>query len=266
MNCKEYKLVASDYIDRILEEGLAVSYEAHLAVCQDCSIHLDQTRRVSLTLKHSERPSTPREMHGNVMNAARRIAAGQITVGQRVSEWLSRLNPLLISYSTGVVASALLFMGTLAGFRPIPYIDQDAEITPLTAAGDDGSFGGGVIEVILGTPTEYNAYNGVRLLASNSGEQGYELPRFRENGPMTSLALTAWPKTGDESAALLVEIGRDGRARIIDVLSMPKNRSLIWEMGWTLSMRPFEPAKKTDSGQPITTRIVLLNYKVDVTG
>ena len=197
------------------------------------------------------------------------MAAGQVSMGQRVSEWLSRLNPVLISYSTGVVASALLFMGTLAGFRPMPYIDDDPpDMTALTANSGAGSFEDPrFVQVIWGTNSEYNLYNGVPLsLASDSDEHGYELPRFRENGPMTSLAFTAWPKTGSESTAMLVEIGSDGRGRIIDVLTKPKDPSLIREMDWTLSRRPFQPAKKTDSGQPIPTRIVLLNYKVDVTG
>jgi hypothetical protein len=266
MNCKEYRSVASDYVDHILDEVVAARYETHLAACSDCHTHLDQTRKVSLVMRHSQRPQTPRELRANVVTAVQRMAAGRLPLHQQVGEWLSKLNPHLVSYSTGVLASALLFAGTLAGLRPSPLLDQPSpEMIALARGGD--RLESRILDVVCGTDSEYHLYNGLPpVLPAEPDKHGYELPRFRENGPMTSLAFTGWPKTGNESNAMLVEIGSDGCGRIIDVLTKPKDPFLLREMDWSLSRRSFQPAKKTDSGQPIPTRIVLVNYKVDVTG
>src|SRR5262245_44441396 len=259
MNCREYKLIASEYIDRVLDEVRTANYEAHVTACADCNLHLDQIRSLSLGLKHSKRPQTPRELHSNVMSAVRRKTVERLPIADRLTDWLTKLNPHLVSYSAGVIASALLFTGTLAGFRPLPIIER--RVPDVVSQTLD------IIEVITGTDDEYHPYNGMELASPPELQpHSYELPRLSEHGAMASVTYLAFPKTGDESAAVLVEVESDGSARIVDVLSKPKDPYLIKELDWALKMKPFQPAKRSGSGQPIPTRIVLLNYKVDVTG
>jgi hypothetical protein len=263
MDCKTNTLISSDYIDRLLDQEQTSEYESHLEDCFHCRRHLVEMTRVALALKHAARPAVPRELRGNVMGTVRQLAAGKRTFGKAAGEWVARLNPHILSYTAGAVVSAFLFAGTLAGFRPLPVINRPSpEFAELALHQRQEGF-----QVITATDREYQVYNGFPLVPP-SGETGvsWELPRLDMTSSFVGFSYRAFGQSGEDSAATLVEVDNAGGARIVDVLSEPKNPNLIRELDWTLRRRAFKPAKNTVSGEPVPTRIVMLNYRMVITG
>jgi hypothetical protein len=261
MRCKEYKLLASAYIDDELGAAEQAEFQAHLDHCERCLVELRQMERASALLKASPQPPVPFELRGYIISEARRRALGEVTVLQQALDWLLKLNPRFVSYTTGLVTSALLFAVAMVGFKPIP----------IPVIGPMNTFAS--TDVITGTDREYLAYNGMSP-ASESYEQNafYELPRVMPYGSLTSFSHVAFQKPGSESAAALVEVAPSGHARIVQVLGAPRNPampsdpSLIRLLQWSLSKQPFRPAKRVGSGQPLPTRIVLVVDRIDVIG
>ena len=95
-------------------------YRSHLSACAGCRAHLEETEAVSLSLKRSEEPEMPRELHGYIMSEVKRHAGREISLDQSLFEWLLRLNPRPFSYAAGVVVSAILFSFILSAVKPIP--------------------------------------------------------------------------------------------------------------------------------------------------
>lgn len=262
MRCRQYKLLASAYIDDQLNDAEHGELQAHLDHCESCRVEIGQMERASALLKSSERPAVPCELRSYIVTAARNRALGEVTLYQQALEWLLRLNPRFVSYTTGVVASAVLFSVTMAGFRPIPI----PAIGPIQVFAND--------DVITGTDSEYHTYNGLPPddRGGNEDDHFYELPRVMKNGSLISFSHVAFQKPGSEAAAALVEVSPSGHARIVQVLGTPRDPSkpsdplLIQLLQWSLSKQPFRPAKRVGSGQPLPTRIVLVVDRMDVIG
>src|ERR1044072_4765023 len=93
MECKKSQLSASAYIDRELPEQEYAEYRAHMLTCGDCRLHLVELEQVSLMLREVEQPEPPRELHSYVMTEVTRRSSNEISMRQRVFEWLLKLNP-----------------------------------------------------------------------------------------------------------------------------------------------------------------------------
>src|SRR5262245_26444420 len=146
MECKKFELTASAYVDRQLHENEAVEYREHLATCEGCRLHFTEIEQVSLALRNIERPETPRELRGYIMNEAARRARREITLTESVLAWIQKLNPRLVAYATGVVISFLSFASLFSSFRPIPLSSQYSE----QAA---------IVPIISGSDREFHSYN-----------------------------------------------------------------------------------------------------------
>ena len=194
----------------------------------------------------------PRELHGYVMNGVSRRSAGQISVAERTIEYIQKLNPRLVSYGVGVMISAVLFGLTLMGFKPLPAF---------------GTFSGPYVSFtsIFGSDEQYHSYNELPPdSVENSNQHYYELPRVIEDSSLISFSNVAYRKPGYEDGAVLADVSPDGRAHVVKVLKQSSDPAVLYDLEWSLSKRPFQPA--LISGKPVQTRIVLLFQKVDITG
>jgi Putative zinc-finger len=255
MECKKFELSPSAYIDRQLQDVELADYRAHLSTCSDCRIRLSELEQVSLMFRDVEQPEVPRELHGYVMTEAARRSSREIDVRQRLVEWLLKLNPRLVAYTTGVTMSALSFLLLFSSFRPIPVstiVDtEQAAIFP----------------VISGSDREFHSYNDLPQDTDSPGsgsDHYYQLPRVLDHGALVSFSHIAYQKPGDEGMSAMVEVESDGSARLVNVLDAPKDPYLIEQLWWSLRNRTFQPA--TVSGRPVSTRIILLVEKMDVSG
>ena len=252
MNCKKFEMTASAYIDRQLDENQMTEYREHLSECFACRLDLAETEAASRMLRRADHLEVPRELHGYVMSEVSRHASNELGVFQRIFEWVLRLNPQPIAYASGAVISLVLFGATFASFRPIPLSGVRAvEVSILPA--------------IHGSDSEYQSYNNLPPDKSvAASEHYYELPRVLDNSALVSFSHIAYQKPGNQGMSAMVEVGEDGRAKLVDVLDSPKDPYVIEQLWWSLRSRTFQPA--TVSGHPVSTRIILLVEKMDVGG
>ena len=253
MECKKYEFTASAYADRQLPETEAAEYREHLSVCEGCRLHLVEIEQVSLLFRDVEQPETPRELHSYIMTEATRRANREISPRELMIEWLQKLNPRLVAYTTGIVISIISFGTLFSSFKPIPV----GGITETEQAA--------IFPVISGSDREYHSYNG---LPSDNGstedEHYYQLPRLLDNSALVSFSHIIYQKAGNAGMSAMVEVEPDGRARLVDMIDSPEDPYLIEQLWWSLSNRTFQPA--TVSGQPVPTRIILLVERMDVSG
>jgi hypothetical protein len=252
MECNKFELTASAYVDRQLDEPQAARYREHLLACEGCRLHLAETEAVSLAVRNADQPAVPRELRGYIMIEATRRARKEISLTVRLFEWLLKLNPRPVGYAAGLLVSLLSFASLFASFRPMPL-------------GLAGSQQAAIIYPISGSNREYHSYNNLPPDRSTiDSEQYYQLPRVLENSALVSFSHIAYQKTGNQGMSALVEVDSEGRGRLVDVLDAPKDPYLIEQLWWSLRDRTFQPA--TVSGRPVSTRIILLVEKVDVSG
>jgi Putative zinc-finger len=252
MECKKFELTASPYMDRQLHENEAAEYREHLSACDRCRRHFAETEAVSLTLRTADLPPVPRELRSYIMTEATRRARKEISLTESLLVWLLKLNPRPVAYAAGLVISLVSFATLFSSFRPIPFgvrQSQQAAIYP----------------IINGSDREYQSYNNLPQDAGSSAtEHYYELPRVLDNSALVSFSHIAYQKRGDQGMSALVEVDSDGRGTLVDVIDAPKDPYLIEQLWWSLRNRTFQPA--TVSGRPVSTRIILLVEKVDVSG
>lgn len=255
MECKKFEFSASAYIDRQLPEQEFADYRAHLSTCSDCRLTLFELEQVSLMFREVEQPEVPRELRGYVMTEVARRSSGEISLRQRLYDWLLKLNPRPVAYTTGFVMSALSFLLLFSSFRPIPV---SAIVDTEQAA---------IFPAISGSDREFHSYNDLPP-DPDSTESGsdhyYQLPRVLDHGALVSFSHIAYQRPGDEGMSAMVEVESDGRARLVNVLDAPKDPYLVEQLWWSLRNRTFQPA--TVSGRPVSTRIILLVQKMDVSG
>lgn len=249
MGCKKFELTASAYLDRQLTLNQTSEYRAHLSTCENCCVDLAEVEQLSLALRRAKQPEAPLELRSYVMTAVARRRAGDISLGQRAFEWLLKLNPRPISYAAGALVSALLFGVLMPSLRPLPAIGASAEQ---------------IFPVVYSSDREYHNYNNLPPdIGLNGSDHYYQLPRVLDNSALVSFSHIAYQKQGNEGMAALVEVGLDGRARLVDVMG-EADPYMVEQLWWSLSKRTFQPASV--AGRPVPTRIVLLVEKVDVGG
>ncbi|MFY9554996.1 MAG: hypothetical protein WAV47_09825, partial [Blastocatellia bacterium] len=211
-----------------------------------------ETEAISFTLRNAEQTAVPGELHSYVMTEAGRRARREISLSESLLAWLLKLNPRPVAYATGLVLSLLSFAALFSSFRPIPLVGAETEQVA-------------IFPIINGSDREYHSYNN---LPPDGGsvetEHYYQLPRVLDNSALVSFSHIAYQKAGNQGMSALVEVAPDGRGTLVDVLNAPADPYLIEQLWWSLRNRTFQPA--TVSGHPVSTRIILLVEKVDVTG
>ncbi len=240
-------------MDLQLAENELTEYRAHLSGCLMCRAHREEIRELSLILKTRRQPKVPRELHRDIMSNVERRASTAVSLRTRMSEWLLRLNPMPVSYAAGVVISAALFTLMLLGFKPIPVIggaDDRAQVYP----------------VITGSYPQYQSYNSLPTdpATANNKMPYYELPRVLNDSALVGFSHLAQEYPNNESLSALVEVGPDGRARLVEMIDDPRDPRLVEDLWWLLDKRTFQPA--IVRGRAVSTRIVLFVEQVDISG
>jgi hypothetical protein len=257
MTCEKFKFTASAYIDRQLAPGEAGDYRAHLSMCADCRLHFRETMQASLLLRGVERPEPPRELHDYVVRAVERRTSKDFTLAERAYDWVLKLNPLPVSYAAGVVVSAVMFTLMMFALKPIQVIGWDKPVEHQAVF---------IAEQVTGTEPEFRSYNDLPPDSDAPDEDYYVLPRVLNDSALVGFSHLAYHKPGPEGMAAIVEVKSDGRAELVEVLGERNDPDMVNQLWWslTLSKRTFQPAFV--NGKPVSTRIVLLVEKVDVSG
>jgi len=249
MACEKYRIAASAFIDRQLRGNELVDYLSHSVDCSDCLRWLREIRAISAVLSRAEQVNPPPALHRNIIQAVRSK--------ERRLAWLppdlssARISSLL-SYSIGATVSVLLFTATLAGLRPNRTVIQQ----PLHFAA------AAVVPSIRVTSAEDQIYDDPYSPAYTDDLTACTLPKITATSSLVSFGILAYRNSGSEGLAALVVVSAEGQARVSRILRQPNDPQVIAYLDWSLSKRPFLPARI--SGRPVPTRIVLMLEKVDI--
>ena len=260
MRCRNYKLLASDYIDGLLGESDRSAYIDHLARCPGCRTHLTETRSAVDFLKKSTSVAAPMGLFEGTIAALERDSEPSLAIVSppvtkaRIPRFDHDLLSLmrhfvvnnefkLVSYGVGMVASCVLMLGTLNALKGVGVIFQPQTPTIWISVQES--------EVMGLEPRD-----GFAMVA-------YTIPKVTASGGLPQFAATAQPS--ENEIMVLADVGTDGRASIVEVLSGPSDPQFVARLENALYRPSFTPAK-TKSGRAVPSRVVLLVQQVEVVG
>lgn len=250
MNCKETQKAFSLYVDGELAGAARSGIDAHLDVCPNCRQQLQEMRSIVRGLSLLERPVAPPALAAAIGDAltierAARSAAPSLPFDARLMRWLE---PYLMPYAVGALASLVLFVAVVGALRPPLGLLRDL------AYADTNFLGGYDVTQPL-TPENF---------AADRAPFAVESPSLNPRGALAQLAWT--PSSGgpgDDDMIVVADVYGNGRASLAAVMEPPRNRRAVEEFEDALRKNPaFVPA--TLDRRPQTMRVVFVLQKMNV--
>lgn len=252
MRCDETTRVLSQYIDDVLTLPVRATVDAHLDQCPVCRAELAELRLLSRSLGYLATPAPPADLVSAINDALFIEAAAQRqspkpTFRQHLTRWLE---PRLMPYGIGSLASVILFVSMFAGFRP--HFVAIHEAARLNSA----SF------YDLNQPVTPEDFSASR--APFAGQS----PSLNPDGALaelTSAYLQPRPDVYEDADDMIVvaDVFTNGTASLADVVQAPRNPRMLAEFEVALrESTAFVPA--SFDRRPDTMRVVFTVQKVDV--
>lgn len=254
MNCEETQKAFSLYVDGELPDGAQRTVDAHLDVCPVCRGELQEMRSIVRGLSRLERPPAPATLVAAVSDAlmierAARPNRKPLPFDVRAAQWLE---PYLMPYAVGVLASVILFVGVVAALRPPLGLLRD--LAYADAIANEATAGGFDVTQPL-TPENF---------AADRAPFAVESPSLNPRGALAQLAWTPSNSgPGDDDMVVVADVYGNGRASLAAVMEPPRNRRAVQEFEDALRKNPaFVPA--TLDRRPQTMRVVFVLQKMNV--
>jgi hypothetical protein len=266
MCCRDFRKSLSLYLDDALAPPVKLSAEEHLRFCPVCRAELTQMRRIKDALRQIEKPALSFDFQNQVKNRvgielAARAEIKKISQSAWEQFWDKYLQPQILPYATGVMASfllfALLFVSLAQSINVFRQMEEQARIERRTR------------ERLLAAAIPSKPYDEMPILPAAD----YSVRRLSIANESPSLnpqssfvALTAsLTKNEPKNAAIIVvaDVLSNGIAQISEVIRPPKDSQKIAELEKLLREDPaFVPASL--DRRPDNVRVVLMIQKVDV--
>lgn len=257
MLCEDAKRSLSSYIDDALTLPARVAIDEHLNVCPVCRAEVSGLRALSRELAMMTRPVPPVDLtfainEALAIEAAARRQTPRISFADRVARFLE---PRLMPYSIGSVASVILFIAMFAGLRP--------HFVALHEAAAQNS----AVYVLRANYDLTKPVNSVDFAASRApfAEQS---PTLNPKGALAMLTRSyAYPRPDRNEDAddmiVVADVFSNGAASLADVVHPPRNRQMLNDFQMALRQdAAFVPASM--DRRPDTMRVVFSVQKVDV--
>ena len=246
MTCEETQKSFSPYLDGQLARAVRAHVDDHLEVCPVCRLELDRTRTVVRSLANLERPLAPAGLAASInelilIERAARRQQPKGSLAERLVRWIE---PRLMPYTVGALASLILFVGVVNALRPQFRVLRELTIAARAAADDSldkSLFEGGGYDVTKPVPT------------------------INPNGALAALIRTP-SQGGDDDAddmVIYADVFSNGAASLAGVVQPPRNPHLLDEVQEAFRRTPaFVPASL--DRRPQTMRVVISVSKVSV--
>jgi putative zinc finger protein len=257
MLCEEAKRSLSLYIDDALTLPARVALDEHLDVCPVCRAEVSALRTLSRELSMMARPVPPSDLAFAIndalaIEAAARRQSPKISFGDRIARFLE---PRLMPYSIGSVASVILFVAMFAGLRP--------HFVALREAAAQNS----AVYVI---PANYDLTKPVNSFdfAASRAPFAEQSPSLNPKGALATLTRSyTYPRPDQNEDAddmiVVADVFSNGAASLADVVHPPRNRQMLNDFQTALRQNAaFVPASM--DRRPDTMRVVFSVQKVDV--
>lgn len=259
MFCDEAQKNFSPLLDGDLHAGARAAIEAHLHDCPVCRMRLEEMRTLVRSFSLLSRPAPPANLVNSINDAllierAARPKTAAHPLGMRFIRWLE---PLLMPYTVGALASLILFVAIFSALRvqmsTLQILAGAAYPAPNTiwVGGEEGF---DVTQPI--TPAG--------LVAKRAGFAN-ESPSLNPRG---ALAALAWaPSKGyaadSDDMVVIADVYGNGQASLAEVVEPPRNRRAVSELEDALRKNPaFVPAAL--DRRPQAMRVIFVLQKMNV--
>lgn len=246
MTCEETQKSFSPYLDGRIARDMSACLDAHLEVCPVCRMEFARTRTLVRSLAQLERPVVPSDLVTSIneLLLIERAARRQQPTGSLSARLLRWLEPRLMPYTVGALASLILFIGVVNALRPQFRVLRELTIAARVAADetlDNSLFEGGGYDVTKPVLT------------------------INPNGALAALIQT--PSSGGDDDAddmvIYADVFSNGSASLAGVVQPPRNPRLLDEVQEAFRRTPaFVPASL--DRRPPTLRVVISVSKVNV--
>lgn len=259
MLCEETRSSLSLYVDDELTLPLRVAVEEHLNSCPLCRTEVAALRSLTRGLKSLSRAVPPANLAASISNsitieAAARLQSPQPSLGQRLSRFLE---PRLMPYSVGWVASLILFFSMFTALRP--------HFAALHEAAAENA----TVFVIPGGPGyDINQPVTSEDFAASRAPFAEQSPSLNPKGALALLTRSyanPHPTEHQDSDDMIVvaDVFSNGAASLAGVVHAPRDRRMLNEFEVALRQdAAFVPASL--DRRPDTMRVVFTVQKVDV--
>jgi len=258
MSCQETKRSLSQYVDDELSAALCATVETHLNSCPVCRSELAELRAIRNSLRQLVRPAPP-SLLAPAINDSLMIEAAALrqsptpTLREQITNWIE---PRLMPYSIGSLASVILFTAMLVGLRPHFIALQEA-------ARQNDSI------LVVETRAHYDLTRPVTPedFSARRAPFAEQSPSLNPGGALATLTGNyAQPRTGfqdGDDMIVVADVFSNGTASLADVVQAPRDRQMLADFEVALRQTTaFVPASL--DRRPDTMRVVFTMQKVDV--
>ena len=259
MLCEETKQSLSLYVDDCLTLPARVAVDEHLDKCPVCRDEVVELRALTRGLSMLARPLPPADLAASIndalaIEAAARRQSPTLSFAERLARFLE---PRLMPYSVGSVASVILFIAVFAALRPhfVALHEAAAQssavyVVPASAVYD------------LSRPVRSEDY------AASRAPFAEQSPSLNPKGALATLTRSySHPNTSQHQDAddmlVVADVFSNGAASLVDVVHAPRDRKMLNDFQVALRRdAAFVPASM--DRRPDTMRVVFAVQKVDV--
>lgn len=259
MSCQETNRSLSHYVDDELSAVQRSLVETHLDSCPVCRAELTELRTIRNSLRQLVRPAAPSSLVPAI-NDALMIEAAALrqspapSLREQVLNWIE---PRLMPYGVGSLASVILFTAMLVSLRPHFIALREAARQTDSILVVDAN---GVYDLNRPvTPEDFSA------LRAPFAEQS---PSLNPGGALATLTGNyAQPRIGQrqqgDDMIVVADVFSNGAASLADVVQAPRDRQMLADFEVALRQSTaFVPASL--DRRPDTMRVVFTVQKVDV--
>ncbi len=258
MSCEETTKLLSQYIDDVLTLPVRATVDGHLDRCPVCRAEAADLRSLSRSLGYLARQEAPADLAAAIndallIEAAARRQSPAPTFLQQAKLWLE---PRLMPYSIGSLASVILFISMFAGLRPHFVALHEA------ARQNNASFLQANRGYDLNRPVTPEDFSASR--APFAGQS----PSLNPDGALAVLTSAYSQPRRDlyedaDDMIVVADVFSNGAASLADVVQAPRNRRMLADFEVALrESAAFVPASL--DRRPDTMRVVFTMQKVDV--
>ena len=249
----------SQYVDDELSASLRATVETHLDSCPVCRAELVELRTMRNGLRQLARPVAPSSLvtaisDALMIEAAARRQSPTPTFREQLISWIE---PRLMPYSVGSLASVILFTAMLVGLRP--------HFIALREAAQQGKS-----ILVLETNAGYDLNQPVagQDYSARRAPFAEQSPSLNPGGALAALTgAYAHPHRGrpqdSDDMVVVADVFSNGAASLADVVQAPRDLQMLADFEVALRQSAaFVPASL--DRRPDTMRVVFSVQKVDV--
>jgi Putative zinc-finger len=255
MSCDEFRDSLSLFIDGGLGSESSLACQEHMNCCPVCRAEILQLRRITRAISALPRPVAPAEL-ADTISASIAIEASAVRARPRQSLLFraeSWIEPRLMPYTIGALASLLLFVGMLTALRPHLRALHDAEMASKSFLSGVSGWAPDITQPV--SPEGW---------AKDRAPFGVESPSLNPRGALAALTLSpSHGHPGDDDMVVITDVFTDGRAAVADVVQAPRDKRMLSEFQDALRLNAaFVPAAY--DRRPQTMRVVFVFQRVEV--